>query len=743
MNTPTRHRDAGRRRLTLLALAGCTLAQAQGQANPPPADKVAEKPADKLADKLADRGRAADTPAVETLTITASRRAEPLKTAPVSATVLSGDDLARAGVAVLEQLQFATPSVAANNYGQGLNVTIRGIGKAETNTQTTTGVITYRDGVATSPGYFSSEPYYDIASVQILRGPQGTFGGQNATGGAVLVDSNDPVIQGGVHGYVLGQLGNYRDLAAQGAVNLPLGSELAARVAFNSQRRDSFWTVTGPHASHPGRLRSSSARLGLLWKPSPALSALLKTDIHHIDMGGYPADPVSATQDPFTIGANAEQMARDRFARTVLKLEYRFDDGSRLRAVTGYQTGNTAYAGDLDGTAFANNRFFDSTDERSHSQELNLISADGGDRTWVLGAYVNRQSFKVAPGNLVIGTPAGNPATEYSFHGDTPRRTQAVFGQLGQQLSPELKLVVEGRYSVTHHALNLDILQYGLPLSQRQTVDFKGFPGKAALNWTINDQHFVYGFVASANRPGGLNVPVGLGQASPFEAEKVLSAELGWKASWLGGRLNAQTSVFYNHYKNFQVTIGNPTLPVFGVEVNTPRPTRIHGLEQQIQARLGQGWSARMNLGWLRSALGQFYATDPRAPAVSRCDPLQGPASTSCIHLAGRQQTYAPEFTFNLGLERRMQVGDTVLTPRLLWAHVGPQWATLFADAARGDRLGSRSLLGAQIDLEQGEWMASLYGSNLTDERYVAAISSGLRFAGAPRQYGLRVTRFF
>ena len=63
-------------------------------------------------------------------------------------------------------------------------------------------MITYRDGVATFPGYFQEEPYYDIASIEVLRGPQGTFVGQNATGGAVFVNTNDPIIDGGIHGYV-------------------------------------------------------------------------------------------------------------------------------------------------------------------------------------------------------------------------------------------------------------------------------------------------------------------------------------------------------------------------------------------------------------------------------------------------------------------------------------------------------------------------------------------------------------
>ena len=735
MNTSHRQARSGWLGLTLVALPWWSLAHAQATDATPPADQPAET-------APADTANKTEKNTLETVVITAERRSQPLQKSSLSATVLSGDDLLKSGVNILDQMQYVTPSTAANNYGQGLNITIRGVGKAETNTQTKTGVITYRDGVATSPGYFTSEPYYDIASVQILRGPQGTFGGQNATGGAVIVDSNDPVIKGGNSGYVLGQIGNYKDLALQGAVNLPINDTLAARVAFNTESRDSFWKISGPYTGGDGQLRSNSARIGLLWKPTHELSVLFKTDVNRINMGAYPADPVNSTNDPFTISANAYQMAADRFRRSALKIEYTFDNGVKLRSVTGYQTGNTAYSGDLDGTSVGNSMFFDSTDETLYSQELNLISADTGPYTWVLGAYANRDEFVVAPGNLVTGI-LGNPATEYSFQGNTPSRTQAVFGQIGYQLTDALKLVVDSRYSKTHHALNLDIMQYGLPLTQRQTVDFEGFSGKAALNWTVNEDHFLYGFIASANRPGGLNTPVGLGEASPFAAEKVTSAEVGWKASWMSGHVHTQTSAFYNNYKNFQVTIGYPALPVFGEEVNTPNTTHIYGLEQQLQAQFGEGWTFRANLGLLHSSLGLFYATDPRVASVAPCDPVQGPASASCVNLGGHKQTYAPELTFNFSLERRIVVGDNVIVPRINYGHISQQWATLFENTAMGDRLGNRNIAGAQIDLERGDFTASLYTTNLTDSRYISAITSGLRYAGPPRQYGLRITKFF
>ena len=312
--------------------------------------------------------------AVGEVVVTAERRTVNLQETPIAASVITGGDLAKKGVITIDQLQFSIPSVAVDNFGQGLEFNIRGIGKAEHNSQTTTGVITYRDGVATFPGYFQEEPYFDIASVEILRGPQGTFVGQNATGGAVFVTSADPVIKGGDHGYIAGQFGNYLDAAVQGAVNLPISDTLAARIAFNGERRDSFYHITGPWTGDPGNLKEGSVRLGVLWEPTPALKVLWKTDYDYLDLGSYPADPATDTNNPFQISSNAHLYAVDQFVRSVLNAEYTLSDGIKFRSISGFQKGRTGYDADLDGTSVGVNTFFDGVDETIYSQEFNIIS---------------------------------------------------------------------------------------------------------------------------------------------------------------------------------------------------------------------------------------------------------------------------------------------------------------------------------------------------------------------------------
>jgi hypothetical protein len=307
----------------VLLFPWCGLALAQ-QAAPEAKDKV-EEPKQ-------------EATKVETVVVTAERRSRPLQTSPISATVLSGDDLANKGINNVDQLMFVTPSATVNNFGQGIDFNIRGIGKGEHNSQTTTGCRHLPRRRRHVPGYFTGEPYYDIATVEILRGPAGNLRRARTRPAARSSStSNDPIIGGGYSGYVQGQLGNYRDIGLQGALNIPLGDTLAARVAFNSEDRESFWNITGPYTGSDARLRLRSVRAGLHWQPTSALSVLFKTDYSHLDFGAYPADPVNATNDLFDVTANAELKAVDWLVRSVLHVDYTFANGIQLRSISGYQ----------------------------------------------------------------------------------------------------------------------------------------------------------------------------------------------------------------------------------------------------------------------------------------------------------------------------------------------------------------------------------------------------------------------
>ena len=691
---------------------------------------------------------------LDEVVITAERRTTNLQTTAVAASVLSGEQLQDKGVTNIETLQFSMPSVTVQNSGQGNSFNVRGIGKTENNSNIGVGVVTYRDGVAVFPAYFQNEPFYDIQSLELLRGPQGTFAGQNATGGAVFITERNPELDG-FGGYVSAQYGTYDNLRVQGAVNLPVSDTLAIRLAANRETRDSFYSVIQGAASlgNPGAVDSNSARISVLWQPNDALRVLFKTDYSHIDLGGYPTTLLAARDGLFNIRTNGPFLAKDESVRSVLNASYTFDNGVTLRSITGYQDGTTQVRSDSDGgfgLLTVNNKTVQIyATERIWSQELNLISPDTGRFGWILGAYYQDDRTQFPRGKSSAATlfaPLPFLVT-LTTEGDNPKTTAAGFGQVTYKLTDALEIQVGARYSrSTAENRGLTAIPLlGLSLAQDDRTSHEKVTGKVAVNWTLDENNFVYGFVATGHKAGGLNGPnLALVAPKPFESEDVLDYEAGWKSTWLDGRLRTQLGAYYNVYENFQIILGDPVVPTSSAISNVQGQTHIYGLEASAQGRFG-------NLGFdfgasvSHSELPDFFALDTRGPLTGNCNPSTGPASATCRNVGGNAQTYAPELTVSAGVEYTFAVGSGGLTPRLDYSHISETWATIFANEALGDRLEARNIFNAQLTYENaaGDWRIQAYGTNLGDLEYVGAIKGGQRYAGPPRQYGVRLTKNF
>jgi iron complex outermembrane receptor protein len=686
---------------------------------------------------------------VKEVVITAERRITALQKTSIAATVLNGDDLIKQSVNTVDQIQFISPSVTVNNFGQGNDFDIRGIGKGEHNTQTGTGVVTYRDGVATFPGYFQEEPYYDVANLEVLRGPQGTFSGQNATGGAVYVTTRDPEINGGHSGYLFGHFGNYTDTGLQGAVNLPINDTLAARLAFNTEYRDSFYNVSGPWKGD-GHVKWGSLRLSFLWEPNPQLRVSWKTDYNYLNNGGYFGDSLTnqGTHNLFTFSNNYKNYARDQGVRSALKIDYLMANGVTFRSLTGVQTSNSAYTGDIDGTALPAPNFSIAEDVSTTewTQEFNLISPNTGPFKWVLGAYYQNLTYNFPHGHFDIGFPPG--FIDEALWGTNWTYTEAAFGQMSYDLPHGFQFQAGARYSYwsTKNVVNWAVPEFFIDYLQKQTYTGDNVTGKVGINWNADANNYLYAFVATGAKPGGLNGPLiffgGL-QPGPFKQEYVTDYEVGWKSTLADGHLHTQLGAYYNLFQNFQVIVPIPTIPQQSTEMNVPGNTKLYGVEASAQGVFGD-FSFNVGVGLSHSSLGTFYTEDPRLPVSGVCNPTSGPASVRCINLAGHPQTYAPDVTFNVmaAYDFHLADGDKV-TPMVTFSHISQQWATLFDNRAAGDYLSPRDIAGASLAWTHQSWVATLYSTNINDERYVSAVASPLRLAGAPRQYGVSVMKKF
>jgi iron complex outermembrane recepter protein len=688
--------------------------------------------------------------------VTAERRATNVQRTAIPVTVFTGADLARKAIYSVDDLQFTTPNLVIQDSGAGALINIRGIGKSDGGQEVPPGTLVYRDGVAVSPGgLFTDEPYYDISSVEVLRGPQGTFAGENATGGAIFITENNPALHN-FGGWGEAQYGNYNDVRLRGAVNIPVGDDFALRIAANDEYHDSFSHVSGPWTGNPGAHKESDVRVSALWEPNDAFRAVLKVDANYIENGGVPAAPYTgSTAHLFNVGSDTHLLGIERDARAILQLSYVLPNGITLKSISGYQYGADAIDRDADGTNNPLNNlvYHARADDRTASEEVNIISPSSGRIQWVVGGVYQSDIVSQPFGqNWLSLAPSGTPTFSLALVAAQYVATKSSWGAFGQgtfTIVDGLKLQAGARYSQSSFVLDSlsEGLFFGTPIEGERVVGDtekdSRVTGKLNLEWTVDPNNFLYAFVATGHKGGGINgigmlsfafpFPVATPAQEPpkFGPEEVTDYELGWKANFFDSHLHTQLGAFYNDYQNFQVAIFQVATALGQVE-NVPGHTTIDGVEGQAQAQFG-GLGFSLGGSYLNTSLGKFFAIDSRNPLLG----LQ--------NLTGRRQPNAPTWTAQAEIEYAFTLpGNATLTPRLQYGMVGQRWATLF-DAGPGDNLGQDDLFNAQLTYARPDNLQiTAYATNLFNFQYVSATSFGnLGIPGPPRQFGIRVSKSF
>jgi iron complex outermembrane receptor protein len=691
------------------------------------------------------------------IVVTAQRRTERLQDVPISATALDASALEQKAVSTLADLQAATPSLSITDNGITQNVNIRGIGLASDSPNVTAGVATYVDGLF-QPPIVQANSFYDLASVEVLRGPQGTLVGSNSTGGAIFINSRNPELTA-VGGYGEASYGNYDALALEGAVNVPLLDTVGVRVAGFYRRHESYYDDVGPFDNDAGKLDEKGGRISLLWQPG-SFRAIAKAQINERETGGYAYRPILGTTfAPFRVGdirtlSFDEPTANtDRAFMASLELRQELANGIILRSLSGYQNKRiknlydndasqapASVGGDVSQDYFAG--------EKQYSQEINIISPTEGDFDWILGGYFQRNDIKVRIFQLQAGFPT-------DITPDNQRTTTGMFAQGNYQLTPALELQLGARYS-TYKATGSGSVVIGrgipgFPPSGLPVSDLSGshkdsrITGKAAVNWKVDEDNLLYALAARGYKPGGFN-----SRTSEFDPETVMSYEIGWKSNFFNRRIRTQLSAFYNRYSNFQFNVIEPSTGFSGVE-NISTVT-LKGLEAQVQGRFG-GFGFDGSIAYLDSNLGRITFVNARNLPPGTLGP-QCPGGTPsspplCFDYApflqtieGQPNLYAPKWTYNFGLEYAFDLGAGTLTPRVNFAHVGPQF-TYLGFSLITDRIEGRDLVSAMLTYRQDSWRIELYSTNLTNQRYVSGQFGDNEFYGAPREYGIRVGASF
>lgn len=686
--------------------------------------------------------------ALEEIVVTAQRRTTDVQETAISASVLSGSMIESKGVTELYYLQYAAPSVNISSFGSANIFNIRGIGRSQVDIEVPSGVVIYRDGAPTVAGYFQREPYYDLESVEVYRGPQGTFVGKSAAGGAVFVNTMDPELAS-TYGSVEAGAGNFSAKEFTYIGNWAASDSVAVRVGFKHYSRDTVYDeITGNYTGSPDEVDNYSFRLGLLWQPTDRFRGLFKVDYHDLDFGG---NPTTQYGEPLLSALNQQLYGRefefiDKSLRAVLDLDYVFDNGVSLNSLTGFQ--DIEEHNNLDADIFG----FESTSEVDIvTQEINLVSASEQRLQWVTGLF-----FEVQQANLLPWQDGGfNFFIDDQFplvtsFWDKEDNYASVFGHITYDISDRLQFELGARYThfsteqTTEWLLNLDTSQppditlpTTIPFQQGsvggdyQKISEDSLDGQIALNYTASDRHFLYGLVSRGHITGGINIFPGDPPNPPFlpyDEMQVINYEGGWKASWSDDRFRTQASIFYQDITDYQANfaevggvINNPS------NRNASDGSMVAGFELSAQAALAE-WDIDFGLALLESELGTF-------------ENIQNPLTGTLVDLSGARSPFSPDVTVNLGIAYGLRLNNGFrLIPRIDVAHQSDTQASLFQNPQF--TLDARTLINAQVVLapESEKWSLTFWGNNVTDQLYIGGIQNNatLYYAGAPRTFGVR-----
>lgn len=702
--------------------------------------------------------RSASSPQVEEIVVTAQRRSERLQDVPIAVSAITGIAATAQGVTGTSVLQASVPSLVVARQANGAVPFLRGIGSTIGDGNAESSVAIYLDGVYQPSAFSNFFEFNNVERVEVLKGPQGTLFGRNATGGVIQVITKDPgdSPQGDFKvGYA-----NYKTVTANGYVSLPIAQNLGFNLAALYQDQDEGWGENLSTGEKTRGARDIGVRAKLLFTPDAQTDIRLSADYSKTTNGGINAQPLPGARTlpftgglgypgPFNTWVDHEFIGRSETKGASLHIDHDFDK-AHLKSITAYQHSTGFYSVDGDMSPVPAITFdFDMT-SKTFSQELHLLSRPTSKLQWLVGGYFYRREVsQLQEVRGLFTLPLTNGLDQAAT---TKVTSKSLFGQATYPLAEDTNLTVGLRYSwekvagsasdflggtsIGINPLNGQVqhLQYSKP-TWRISLDHKfesNILGYVSYNRGIKSGNF------------GLSGSTA-GMDEPYLPEQIDAYEVGLKTELFDRRVRLNTAVFAYDFKNYQFQkFINGASFVF----NGPS-ARSYGGEVELEVRASDRLTLNGTIGLLHTRIGDF----PGAPNACRsvatgvldnggffCDPTTGLPTTTPYNAKGNRLPNAPKATGNVGFIYTMPTsnGDFRLAGNVY--HFGG------APADVSNRLYYRkytTISGSLTWTDRTEaFSVSLWGKNLTNEYYYAQQTAlvGLIDLGGPappRTFGI------
>jgi iron complex outermembrane recepter protein len=645
---------------------------------------------------------------VADIVVTATRQETRLQDTPLAISAYTAEQIERSGARDLRDIVAFTPGLTiGTGEGQGaVPVSIRGIGQNDLGVGADAPVAIYLDGVYLARPYMNLFDLVDVERIEVLRGPQGTLYGRNATGGAINIITRRA--SGTPKGKVTLRYGNYDAWGAQAMAIGPISSNLSGKLAVGAGGHDGY-TQLAQTSQDLDPLKSFVARGALRWQPTNELDLQLNAD------GGYHDMPVvlhantAANFDPKRIALDFPPREDRDFWGVSLSAAYTLTD-IELVSITGYREAKLANAIDTDASPekFIHFGQYDATSQ--FSQELRLRSTGAGRLQWLAGLYYFQESADTfSPIYLdftgLLGLPS---ATNQRIDASNRTEAFAVFGQSTFRISDSLNISGGLRFSneskrftfLQRFTVDIPPLFSSYPQSI-QTTTWSNFTPRLSLDYAPKRDLLFYASYSEGFKSGGSTSISLITEPVPnvFEPEELRAYEAGTKTDWLDGKLRVNASAFHYDYENLQVR----TADAFGfLVVRNAANATIDGLEVEVTAAP----TGKLEISAVAALLDARY--DRFIDSVSHAD------------YSGDRLNRAPEIKFSIGAQHSFLISDLgELTLRGEYEYMSRFFHQ--PGELRGFSRDPTNLLNARLGFTSLDrrWSVALFAKNLTDERYV------------------------
>lgn len=751
--------------------------------------------------------------------VTAQRRAESLSRVGATVSVVGGEALVSQGVDSAADLTRFVPGFQATQSYNGNPVYIlRGVGFNSPNANSTPPVGLYQDEVAIPYPYMSLGMVFDLERVEVLKGPQGTLYGRNATGGLVNFIAAKPTSE--MSGGATLEVGNFETVNATAYVSGPVADWARVRVAGNTQNRNKGWQESVTRDDRLGKLHQNSVR-GILdignggpfaasltanyWTRTgdtqapqstrnirgPAANPLALASVIPNPTRNEQADwAPDSRQTQAGIGIIRPHLLIDsRFYSLAGKISYDLSDSVQIASTTSYQNLRHRDVTDLSGFQITAN-FQDVFGKiTSFAQELRLIGNFDA-LNWSVGAYYakdkSRQTqvgYNDENGVIAIlrgvslavnnGRYTASQITSsfgnYESRSTGDMEVKSLFANVDYRFNEQIKLTLGGRYTedeqnqeactYDYRGTNVPVLNlfygavfgktFNLQPGQCYTLDGPtgsnfvqgsvvstqketNFAWRANIDYTPSDSTLLYANVSRGYKAGGFPLIAASRstQFRPIQQEELTAYEVGAKLGLFDRVAQLNLSGFYYDYKNKQI-FGRVQDAIFTTlsRIDNIPESHLYGIEGDIIVRAGDNLQFNLAAVYIKSKIDEYTSFNQLGQVQN---------------FAGRPFAYTPKFQGNALVTYDAPLSENLNLDATVSASYQGRSSAAIADIAEFE-IDDYVLIGATLGVSGADeqWNLGVYVQNLFDTYYWTGVESAtdsvFRFAGMPRQFGVRM----